>query len=202
MEIKTIGSICYGIEAASVAGEPLEFQFKGVSFMYNIDPHLYATNAFYRDLIDQMCASEQKLHQLQKELDRLKAEHEAYYRKQMIGYANQIPYSFMTPVSPYHWKAQYTTMQNNFVSYWKRVEQEREEIRLTQQQHAEQTENFRNAFRMAANAAAFFSKQDNPIASIVFDGMGLLTAGNLFEAVKSAISIIDTAMQRSKSNLL
>lgn len=170
--------------------------------MYNVDPHLYATNAFYRDLIDQMHTSEQKLHQLQKERDRLKAEHEAYYRKQMIGYANQIPYSFMTPVSPYQWKAPYTTMKNNFVSYWERVEQEREQTHLAQQQRAEQTENFRHAFRMAADAAAFSSKQDNPIVSIAFDGMGLLTAGNLFEAAKSAISIIDTAMQLSKNNSL
>lgn len=42
--------------------------------MYNIDPNLYATNAFYRELVDQMRISEKKQLQLRMEQDRLKAE--------------------------------------------------------------------------------------------------------------------------------
>lgn len=158
--------------------------------MYSIDPNLYATNAFYRDLIDEMRVSEQKKRQLQIERDRLRAEQEARYRQQMIDYAKQIPYSRMIPVSPYQWKAPYNVMQDNFVSYWERM---REQEQLSQQQRAAQQENLRRAFRFAADASALACKQNDPVASIVFEGIGLLTAGNLLEATKSVMSIIDTA---------
>ena len=158
--------------------------------MYNIDSNLYATNAFYRDLVDEMQAIEQKKRQLQMERDRLQAEHDAYYRQRMIGYANQIPYSCMTPVSPYQWTAPYATMQDNFVSYWEQV---REQEQLAQQQRAAQQENLRRAFQFAADVSALACKQNAPVASIVFEGIGFLTAGNLLEATKSVMSIIDTA---------
>lgn len=167
--------------------------------MYNIDPNLYATNAFYRELVDQMRISEKKQLQLRMEQDRLKAERDIFYRQRMIEYANQIPYSCMTPVSPYQWRAPYTMIQNNFVSYWERVGYEREQARIAQQR-SEQAENLRHAFRTAADMAAVSSKQDAPVASIVFDGIGLLTTGNLLEAAKSVVSIIDTAMQLSNNN--
>lgn len=158
--------------------------------MNNIDQKLYETNAFYRDLVDEMQAIEQKKRKLQMERDRLQAEQDAYYRQRMIGYANQIPYSCMTPVSPYQWTAPYAAMQDNFVSYWERV---REQEQLAQQQRAAQQENLRSAFRFAADVSALACKQNAPVASIVFEGIGLLTAGNLLEATKSVMSIIDTA---------
>lgn len=163
--------------------------------MYNIDPNLYATNAFYRDIADEIRALEQEKQQAQMKRDRLQAEQEAYDRQRMIGYANQIPYSCMTPVSPYQWRAPYATMQDNFVSYW---EQAKAQEQLAQQQRAAQQENLRRAFRTAADSSALVCKQNAPVASIVFDSIGLLTAGNLLEAAKSVMSIIDTAIDLSK----
>lgn len=162
--------------------------------MDNIDLNLYETNAFYRDLVDETQAIEQEQGQLQMERDRLQAEQEAYYRQRMISYANQLPYSCMTPVSPYQWRAPYATMQDNFVSYWKRV---REQDQLAQQQRAAQQENLRRAFRTATDVSALACKQNAPVASIVFEGIGLLNAGNLLEAAKSVMSIIDTANRLS-----
>ena len=49
--------------------------------MYNIDPNLYATNAFYRELVDQTRISEKKQLQLRMEQDRLKAERDIFYRQ-------------------------------------------------------------------------------------------------------------------------
>lgn len=165
--------------------------------MDDIDLNLYATNAFYRDLVDETRAIEQKQRQLQMERDRLQAEREAYYRQRMIGYANQIPYSCMTPVSPYQWRASYATMQDNFVSFWDQVNRAREQEQVAQEQRAAQQENIRRAFRTAADASALACKQNAPMASIVFEGIGLLTAGNLLEAAKSVMSIIDTATDLS-----
>lgn len=158
--------------------------------MRDINQDLYINNAFYHDLVNKMQANEQEKRRLQMERDRLQAEQDAYYLQQMMGYANQIPYSCMTPVSPYQWAAPYATMQDNFVSYWEQV---REQKQLTQQQRAAQQENLRRAFRLAADVSALACKQSPPVASIVFEGIGLLTAGNLLEAAKSVVSIIDTA---------
>lgn len=160
--------------------------------MYNIDQNLYENNVFYRELVDHIRITEKEQLQLQMKQDRLKLERDVFHRQQMIGYADQIPYSNMTPVNSYQWKIPYTTMQNNFVSYWEQVMNEREQTRIAQQ-HSEQAENFRRAFRTVADVAAISGKKDAPVASIVFDGIGLLTAGNLFEAAKSVVSIIDTA---------
>lgn len=154
--------------------------------MYNIDPNLHATNAFCRDLADETRAIEEELRQLQ-------TEREAYYRQQMIGYVNRIPYSCMTPVSPYQWRAPYATMQDNFVSYWEQVDRAREQERIAQEQRTAQQEKLRRAFRTAADVSALACKQSTPVTSIVFDGVGILTAGDLLEAAKPVMSIIDTA---------
>lgn len=161
--------------------------------MYNIDPNLYASNAFYRDLVDEIREIEQMKRQLQMERDRLQAEREAYYRQQMIGYANQIPYSCMTPVSPYQWRVPYATMQDNFVSYWMQINRAQERERIVREQQAAQRENLCRVFHAATDMAAFATKRNAPVVSIVLDGVGLLTARNLTEAAKSIISIIDTA---------
>lgn len=55
--------------------------------MHNIDMGLYATNASYRRLIDEMREIKQKQSQLQMEQDRLREEQDAYYRQRMFGYA-------------------------------------------------------------------------------------------------------------------
>lgn len=165
--------------------------------MHEIDLNLYETNSFYCGLIDGIRATEEKQRQLQIELDRLKAERDAYYRQQMIGYANQIPYSCMTPLDPYRWVAPYAAMQDNFASYWDRV---REQEQIAQRQRAEQLENLRRIFRLAADASALTCKQNAPVPSIVFDGIALLTAGDLLEAAKSAASVVDTAVRLSKKN--
>ena len=47
--------------------------------------------------------------------------------------------------------------------------------------------------RLEVDCTAQLTKENAPVPSIIFDGLGLLTAGNLFEAAKSALSIIDTA---------
>lgn len=50
-----------------------------------------------------------------------------------------------------------------------------------------------SVFHSAVDCTAQLTKEKAPNPSIIFDGLGLLTAGNLIEAAKSALSIIDTA---------
>ena len=54
-------------------------------------------------------------------------------------------------------------------------------------------EELRRVFHSAVDCTAQSTKEKAPVPSIIFDGLGLLTAGNLFEAAKSVLSIIDTA---------
>lgn len=158
--------------------------------MYHIDPNLYATNAFYRNIVDEMLTMEQEKRQLQMKEDHLKAEQEAYCRQQMIDYPNQIPYSRMTSVNSRQWRAPYAMMRDNFESYW---------TQQGEQGGMVQPKNFRAAFHSAVDMSATAMKQKDPIASILLDGIGFMTAGSLWEAIKSLFSALDTAMGCSET---
>lgn len=96
--------------------------------MQNINSELYRTNIFYRDLVDKMLANEkdqkirqleleQQLRQRQAECERLQAELD-FRKSRVFGYANQIPYQSMTPISQTQYKSTFSDIQNNFVRYW------------------------------------------------------------------------------------
>lgn len=170
--------------------------------MQNINSELYRTNIFYRDLVDRMLANEkelqirqleleQQIRQRQAECERLQAELD-FRRRRVFGYANQIPYQSMMPISQTQYKSSYTDMQNNFVRYWSAPVQK---PLAKPQSTAEQQEQIRRAFHSAVSAAAHFSKPSAPVASLVFDGLGIMTADNLLDAVKTAASIADTIDQ-------
>lgn len=167
--------------------------------MQNINSELYRTNIFYRDLVDKMSANEKEqqirqlelerqIRQRQAECERLQAESD-FRRSRAFGYANQIPYQSMMPINQTQYKSSYTDMQNNFVRYWSApVQKPPAKPQLT----AEQQEQIRRIFHSAVSAAAHFSKPSAPIASLVFDGLGIMTADNLLDAAKTAASIADT----------
>lgn len=154
--------------------------------MHTINPELYRTNAFYKDWVDKSLALENELARMKMEQDILMNNLQASCSRRLIGYANQIPYSSMTPIGQHQWRAPYSTMQDNFVSYWETSCQTREQERVAR------AEKLRKTFKMAADVSACLTKENAPYASIVFDGIGVLTAGNLMEAAISVASIIDT----------
>lgn len=80
------------------------------------------------------------------------------------------------------------------MSYWSRAWAQ---IQIAQEERAERQENLRSVFHAAAGIVAFAAKQNAPPAFIILDGVGLLTAGNLAEATKSAMSILDTVTNMS-----
>ena len=109
-----------------------------------------------------------------------------------LGYANQIPYQSMTPISQTQYKSTFSDIQNSFVRYWfAPIQKPPAKPQLT----AEQQEQIRRVFHSAISAVAHFSKPSAPIASLVFDGLGIMTAGNLLDAAKTAASIADTIDQ-------
>lgn len=170
--------------------------------MQNINGELYRTNIFYRDLVDRMLANEkelqirqleleQQIRQRQAERERLQAELD-FRESRVFGYANQIPYQSMIPISQTQYKSSYTDMQNDFVRYWSApVQKPPAKPQLT----TEQQEQIRRIFHSAISAAAHSSKLSAPIASLVFDGLGIMTADNLLDAAKIAASIADTIDQ-------
>ena len=176
--------------------------------MQNIDGELYRTNGFYRSLVDKMLASEmewqkrkfeleQQIRQRQAERERLQAELN-FRKSRVFGYASQIPYQSITPISQTQYKSSFMDMQNNFVLYWSApVQKSPAKPQLT----AEQQEQFRCIFHSAVSAAAHFSKPSAPIASLIFDGLGIMTADNLLDAAKIAASIADTIDQLTTTAL-
>ena len=160
--------------------------------MQGIDWKLYQEDPFYHNLVDRMLENEQEAARLRQQLraEQAQLDAEATYRRQrMLGYANQLPYRETTPVRPMQWSASYPACQDNFVNYW-----------FASTQSAVQSgapmpnqEELRRVFHSAVDCTAQLTKEKAPVPSIIFDGLGLLTAGNLFEAAKSALSIIDTA---------
>ena len=109
--------------------------------------------------------------------------------KSMLGYANQLPYRETTPVRPMQWSASYPAYQDNFVNYWSAPAQSAVQSGAPMPNQEE----LRRVFHSAVDCTAQLTKENAPVPSIIFDGLGLLTAENLFEAAKSALSIIDTA---------
>lgn len=165
--------------------------------MQEIDWELYQNNPFYRDLVDHMIENKKQAERLrqqriaaQESLCAERARSDAVYRRQrMIGYANQLPYQQMTIVQPMQWSASYAECQNNFVKYWSVPTQSA----MHPAAFTPDQEELRRAFHSAVDWAAQLSKEEAPVPSIIFDGLGVLTAGNLFEAAKSVLSMIDTA---------
>lgn len=143
----------------------------------NIDQELYKSNPFYRRLIDQTLENERKRQELQYQIENL--------RQEMMSYANQIPYHSMTQTSAYTWHASYPAFENNYANYW----QNRYNL---QQQYEQQC---RANFKTAIDAAAHATENTDPVASIVFDSVGLMTADNLFDAVVKTLSIIHKAQK-------
>lgn len=167
--------------------------------MQDINSALYATNSFYRDLVDKMIAAEKegekrqlelenRIRQRQMERDRLQAELD-FQRRRLLDYTNQIPYQSMTPVAQGQYSADFPEMQSNFVHYWSAPPRNSP---ANTQLTAEQRQQIRRAFHLAVSAAACFCKPDAPVASLVFDGLGIMTADSLLDAAKAAASIADT----------
>lgn len=156
--------------------------------MQEINWKLYQDDPFYHELVDHMIESKQETARLRQQLraERAQLDAEAGYRRQrMLGYANQLPYRETTPVHPMQWSASYPAYQDNFVNYWSAPTQSGTSV--------PNQEELRRVFHSALDRAAQFTKEKASVPSIIFDGLGLLTAGNLFDAAKSALSIIDTA---------
>ena len=156
--------------------------------MQEINWQLYQEDPFYRKFVDHMIENEQEAVRLRQQLraERVQLDAKAAYRRQrMLGYANQLPYQQMTPVRPMQWSASYPAYQDNFVNYWSAPTQSGTSM--------PNQEELRCMFHSAVDCTAQLTKEKAPVPSIIFDGLGLLTAGNLFEAAKSALSIIDTA---------
>lgn len=167
--------------------------------MQGINQALYQTNPFYRDLVDRMIKNEQEAERLRQQRNEVQAslyarqmrlDAEAAYRQQrLLGYVNQLPYQQMTPICAMQWSAPYLAYQNNFVDYWSSPKQPPKQPAIS----AQEQEELRRAFHSALDCAAELSKEEAPVPSIIFDGLGVLTAGNLFELAKSVVSLIDTA---------
>ena len=160
--------------------------------MQEIDWKLYQEDPLYHNFVDHMIESEQDAARLRRQLraERAQLDAEAAYRRQrMLEYANQLPCRETTPVRPMQWSASYPAYQDNFVNFWSAPTQSAVQSGTPMPNQEELC----RVFRSAVDRTAQLTKENAPIPSIIFDGLGLLTAGNLFEAAKSAISIIDTA---------
>lgn len=154
--------------------------------MQNIDQHLYETQGLYREMIDRLRATERENEALRAQLGK-RWEATGLGPWKAIDYANQIPYQSMTQTGPKQWEAPYDVVQENFVDYWSKPNQNQEAV------NEERREEIRRVFRSTLRSAACVCKQSSPVASLIFDGLGILTAGSLLEGIASINSIIGTA---------
>ena len=151
-------------------------KFKGDDTIMNrdIDQEMYANNLFYRQIVDHLYKSEYEKEILMSQIELL--------RHETIGYANQMPYSLMSQESPYMWRAPYSAFENNYTNYWGNKYPMQKQLYESQ---------CRRDFKNAVDAAAYITKDSCPVASIVFDSIGLMTANNLIDAIIKTMSIVD-----------
>lgn len=154
--------------------------------MKNIDPHLYETQGDYRELVDRLRASERENEALRAQLGK-SWETTGLSSWKATDYANQIPYQSMTQTGSKQWESPHEVIREKFVVYWSKPNQNHEIV------SEDRWEDIRRASHSTLRAAACASKQSSPVASLVFDGLGLLTAGSLPEGIESINSIIGTA---------
>lgn len=154
--------------------------------MKNIDPHLYETQGDYRELAGRLRASERENEALRAQLGK-RWRTTGLSPWKATDYANQIPYQSMTQTGPRQWEAPHEVIRENFVVCWSKPNQKQEIV------NEERRADVRRASHSTLRAAACASKQLSPVASLVFDTFGILTAGSLPEGIASIDSIIGTA---------
>lgn len=154
--------------------------------MKNIDPHLYETQELYRELADRLRALERENEALRAQLGKC-WETTGLSPRKATDYANQIPYQHMTQTDPKQWESSHEVIRENFEVYWPKLNQNQDAA------NTEWREDIRRDFHSTLRSVACASKRAFPVASLVFDGLGLLTAGSLLEGIASINSIIGTA---------
>lgn len=154
--------------------------------MQNINWHLYETQGDYRELADRLRASERENEALRAQLGKC-WETTGLGPWKETDHADSIPDRHMTQIDPKQWEAPHEIIRENFVVYWSKPNQNQDAA------NTERREDIRRASHSTLRSAACASKRASPVASLVFDGLGLLTAGSLLEGIASINSIIGTA---------
>lgn len=152
--------------------------------MQNIDGTLYGTSKIYRDIVDEMIAAENKRVKTQTEIEKQivlrqveQARRQAemnVLRRRLHSYTNQ----YITP----SYQAQHESYLSTPV--WKPSADPRA--------YSEQQRSTHYALHLAVSAAAYISKRQSPVASVILDSFGLMTSDNFLDAAKSAVSAADT----------
>lgn len=122
------------------------------------------------------------------------------------NYFQQIPPSAYTCMPDHSWTGNYGAFQSNYVSFWFRwqMEQERqrqqnelelkyrmEQIRRNAVAEEERKAQIRQCFKAAVDTGANATKKECPELSMVFDGLGVLSADSLAEALTKTISLVN-----------
>lgn len=154
--------------------------------MENTDPHLYETQGDYRELVDRLRASERENEALRAQLGK-RWEATGLGPWKAMDYANQIPYQSMMQTGSKQWEAPHEVIRENFVVCWSKPNQKHEIV------SEDRWEDIRRVSHPTLRLAACASKRAFPAASLVFDTLGILTAGNLLEGIASIDSVIGTA---------
>lgn len=147
---------------------------------------LYEEQEFHRVMLDRIQALENEKRILREQQGKL-WEETGLGPWNAVEYVSQIPCQCMTQIGSHQWKAPYDIVEDNFADYWSEVAQKHETV------CADRRDEFRSIFRSTLCSAADVSRSVSPVVSLVFDGIGILTAGNLIEGIESVIRIIGTA---------
>lgn len=154
--------------------------------MKNIDPHLYETQGDYRELVDRLRETERENEALRAQLGK-SWETTGLRPRKATDRAAPISYQHMTQTGSKQWESPREVIRENFVVYWSKPNQNQDT------ENTERREDVRRVSHSTLRLAACASKQSSPVASLVFDGLGILTAGSLLEGIESINSIIGTA---------
>lgn len=154
--------------------------------MKNIDPHLYETQGDYRELADRLRETKRENEALRAQLGKC-WETTGLSPWRVTDHADPIPCQHMTQTGPKQWESPREVIQENFIDYWSKPNRNQETV------NEERREDVRRVPHSTLRLAACASKQSSPVASLVFDGLDILTAGSLLDGIASIDSIIGTA---------
>ncbi len=98
-----------------------------------------------------------------------------------------------------HWHGNYFVVQDYFISYYNKfggyIQENKSPVFSPKGQRDSDIALIRREFKLLLTIASERTKESDPIASIMFDGIGLVLASDYLEAVNKIYSMISTAVK-------
>lgn len=114
-------------------------------------------------------------------------------------FVKQVPSNAYYLDAENHWHGNYATIQDYLISYYNScggyIQDNISPVLSPKGQHDSDVELIRRVFKQLLTIASEETRDSNPMASIMFDGIGIVLASDYLEVVHKVFSMISTTVK-------